>query len=218
MDRNDGIKATMEHILKVYKCYEVLIDALDDKKKILLPSIELDFQNATLIDLLLALYNGQEIPGYDKMFESISKNSLMYLNKDQPSDGRIIVLDSFIKEMLERAKEHDASKLRDPEVSEFSKYEIKRSNAKYGSEEYNENLKALNSALVHHYRCNRHHPQHFGNGMSGMNIMDLIELMCDWQAVAQDIDESIIIGQQRFGYGKPMTKILSNTTNKYFKK
>jgi hypothetical protein len=34
-------------------------------------------------------------------------------------------------------------------------------------------------ALKHHYENNRHHPEHFKNNIDDMNLIDLIEMLCD---------------------------------------
>jgi hypothetical protein len=33
---------------------------------------------------------------------------------------------------------------------------------------------------------NSHHPEHYGNrGISGMDLFDVVEMMCDWMAAAR---------------------------------
>ena len=115
-----------------------------------------------------------------------------------------------------RAAAHDASKLKDPELQTFVDFTPKLKNSTYGSEEYNSFLKAMKPALDHHYACNRHHPEHFENGITGMNIVDLVEMLCDWKAAALrhadgDIVKSINYNAQRFGITDQLRDILLNS-------
>jgi len=43
----------------------------------------------------------------------------------------------------------------------------------------------MKPAIEHHYKNNRHHPEHFNNGIDEMNLVDLIELLCDWKAASE---------------------------------
>ena len=40
----------------------------------------------------------------------------------------------------------------------------------------------MGPALQHHYEDNCHHPEHYRNGIHDMNMVDLIEMLCDWRA------------------------------------
>ena len=91
-------------------------------------------------------------------------------------------LNLVIVELIKRAAEHDNSKLESPEVEYFDEYTPKLGTTTYNSEQYREFLVALQPALDHHYAVNRHHPQHFPDGVRGMNLVDLIEMLADWKA------------------------------------
>ena len=126
------------------------------------------------------------------------------------------LLGSVIKELLDRARDHDASKLVDPELATFDEYTPKLKNSTYGSVEYNENLLGMGEALKHHYASNRHHPEHHEDGVLGMNLIDLTEMLCDWMAATKrhddgDIYRSLEIQQNRFGYSDELKAILLNT-------
>lgn len=52
--------------------------------------------------------------------------------------------------------------------------------------------------------------------LKGMNLVDLIELICDWKAASMrhadgDISRSIELNQKRFGYSDELKQILINT-------
>lgn len=117
-----------------------------------------------------------------------------------------------IRELRCRALDHDKSKLGSPEREIFDEYTPKLKGTTYGSIEYRKYLKEMQFALDHHYKNNRHHPEHFSyyecNGcfkrfsdimpnycdvcgysqfqkrtdISQMNLIDIIEMLCDWKA------------------------------------
>ncbi len=76
----------------------------------------------------------------------------------------------------------------------------------------------MKPAIDHHNSANRHHPEHFEGGIHEMNLIDLLEMMCDWKAATLrhndgDIMKSIEINQKRFGYSDELAAILRNTAN-----
>jgi len=122
-------------------------------------------------------------------------------------------------ELINRANIHDNSKLKSPEKELFDKYTPKLKNCTYGSDEYKSFLVGLKVALDHHYANNSHHPEHYDNGISGMNLFDLIEMFFDWRAACERtkngcIYESIRINKERFKISDQVTKILENTAQK----
>jgi len=119
-------------------------------------------------------------------------------------------------EIGKRALEHDHSKLVQPEVSVFTKYTPKLASTTYGSEKYQAFLTEMKPALEHHYKNNRHHPEYFKNGVDDMNLIDILEMLCDWLAATSrqnngDIMKSIDINAKRFGLSPQLTSILKNT-------
>jgi hypothetical protein len=121
-----------------------------------------------------------------------------------------------ISELHHRALTHDDSKQLPPEVGAFDRVTEKLAGLTYGSVEYKESLEELGPALQHHYANNRHHPEHFPNGVAGMNLVDLVEMLCDWCAATKrhadgDLDKSITINAERFGLDPQLVSILRNT-------
>lgn len=119
-------------------------------------------------------------------------------------------------ELMKRQFTHDQSKLRSPEVEAFTEVTHKLKELTYGSPEYQENLREIKSALKHHYSANRHHPEFFENGIEDMNLIDVIELLCDWYAASKrhndgDIHKSIKISVERFGLSPQLVAIINNT-------
>jgi len=217
----DSSKDTLEHIITVGNYLDIIIEELRDYKKIELKD---NINEMTVVDLLFLLLYGEEFPLNNKLLNNIYNNSIGYLYLDEEDENYIpqdMLFKKYLNELLERKTNHDKTKLEYPEKQEFDKYNQKLKELTYGSDEYNQNLYILRNALCHHYRYNRHHPEHFGNGIYGMTIMDVTEMICDWKASSErqkdgDIFKGIEKGSQRFNYDKKMIRVLSNTAQKYF--
>src|SRR5437870_5449777 len=117
-------------------------------------------------------------------------------------------------ELVRRALLHDKSKLEEPEKSAFDAVAGTVGDLKYGSPEYKAFIdEHLKSALAHHYANNSHHPQHYENGINGMNLFDIVEMFFDWKASGErtkdgNIYKSIDINAERFGISKQLRQIL----------
>lgn len=115
-----------------------------------------------------------------------------------------------------RGVTHDKTKLESPEVELFTEFTPRLAELKYGSEEYKESLARLKPALEHHYANSRHHPEHFSKGINDMNLVDIIEMLCDWKAAGErqrdgNLLKSIELNAQRFGYDDQLKQIFINT-------
>ncbi len=119
-------------------------------------------------------------------------------------------------ELTIRAAAHDASKLHEPEKSGFDRLTMALKNVAYGTEAYRAALAEAQSAIAHHYQVNRHHPEHFPDGITHMTLIDIIEMLCDWKAASErtqqeSIAKSLAHNQQRFGINDQLFAILVNT-------
>lgn len=115
-----------------------------------------------------------------------------------------------------RGVKHDASKLESPEVEIFAEYTPKLNEVTFGSEEYYTRLTAMKPALDHHYAANRHHPEHFVNGINDMTLVDILEMFCDWKASTLrhndgNLLKSIETNAERFDMDGQLKQILINT-------
>jgi hypothetical protein len=115
-----------------------------------------------------------------------------------------------------RGVKHDASKLESPEVEAFAENTNALANLTYGSEEYMTQLEKLKPTLEHHYAANRHHPEHFVNGVNDMTLIDILEMLCDWKASTLrqndgNLLKSIEMNATRFGYDDQVKQIFINT-------
>ncbi len=127
-------------------------------------------------------------------------------------------LHKAVDALIDRAIHHDQDKLDASEKSLFDEYTPKLKTCTYGSDEYKKYLKELKPALDIHYASNRHHPEYFEEGIKGMNLIDLLEMICDWKAASErhadgNIFTSIEFNQSRFGYSDDLKDILRNTAD-----
>ena len=131
------------------------------------------------------------------------------------------LLNTVIVKLLKRGELHDQSKLESPEVELFTEWTPKLAAVTYGSPEYNEMKKKLDVALQHHYAKNRHHPEHYKNGIDDMSLIDLIEMLVDWKAASErhhdgNINKSIEINGKRFEMSPQLIRIFENTAKELF--
>ena len=126
------------------------------------------------------------------------------------------LINYLVSELLERSTLHDDTKLEDPELALFDEMTPKLAGSTYNSPEYATFLKEMKPALDHHYENSRHHPEHFDNGINDMNLLDLIEMLCDWKASTMrhnngNILKSLEINRSRFKISDQLYGILLNT-------
>lgn len=128
--------------------------------------------------------------------------------------GELLV--QVVTELLKRSTCHDRSKTLPPEVEVFDEFTPKLKHTTYGSDEYKGYLAAMGEGLAHHYAANRHHPEYFADGVNGMTLVDVVEMLADWKAATErhtdgDLAASLRIQQERFGIGDQLWSILWNT-------
>jgi hypothetical protein len=121
-------------------------------------------------------------------------------------------------ELIKRGHRHDQSKLVSPEVECFDALTERLHGLTYGSDEYKANLKdpALKPAIDHHQAKNDHHPEFFRNSYRDMNLIQVIEMLCDWKAATErhddgNIRKSIDIQQTKLGFSDDFKQLLVNT-------
>ena len=115
---------------------------------------------------------------------------------------------------------HDKSKLGPNEKPIFDIVTPKLKSLTYGSNEYKESLAEMGDALSHHYRVNKHHPEHHVSGIAGMTLMDVVEMFCDWKAATLrhadgDMNKSIDINVKRFGISPQLESIFRNSVDSF---
>ena len=131
------------------------------------------------------------------------------------------LLNACVLDLMKRGELHDQTKLESPEVELFTEYTSRLANSTYGSDEYKQFLKDIKPALDHHYANNRHHPEHHKNGVDDMNLLDIVEMLCDWKAASErhndgNIRKSIEHNADRFNLSPQLVRILENTADVMF--
>lgn len=138
-------------------------------------------------------------------------------NETRRHIANVAVFIGIVIDLLRRkASEHDRTKLEDPELSTFTEFTEKLAGCTYGTDEYKQFLQQMKPALDHHYARNRHHPEHYQNGVNDMTLVDVIEMVCDWKAATLrhndgNILRSIEHNAQRFGIDSQLAAIMRNT-------
>jgi len=154
---------------------------------------------------------GQELDIFDTdIRESVKSETLQHIYEVRSR------LDIIISELTTRGIEHDNSKLEEPEFSYLVNAEHKLKDLTYGSIEYDKSREELAPMLDHHYKNNRHHPEHHDDGIEDMTLIDILEMLCDWKASSMrhddgNIEESLRHNAMRFGIRTQLFKILDNT-------
>jgi hypothetical protein len=130
------------------------------------------------------------------------------------------LMTQITKELLDRSTCHDRSKTLPPEVEFFNEFTPKLKTSTYGSDEYKGFLAGMGEGLAHHYANNRHHPEYFADGVNGMTLADLVEMLADWKAATErhadgDLIRSLEIQRDRFGLSEQLAQILHNTVDHF---
>ena len=125
-------------------------------------------------------------------------------------------LTRFRDALFVRGHNHDLSKLVSPEKEAYDILTPRLSGLTYGSDEYRACLREMKPAIQHHYENNSHHPEHYPAGVSDFDLLDLVEMLCDWKAASLrhtdgDILKSIEHNVTRFGLEPQIASILKNT-------
>lgn len=125
-------------------------------------------------------------------------------------------IDQMCNNLTVRAVRHDASKLDEPEKSGFDVLTFKLATLTYGSDEYKAALEEGKVTIAHHYSVNTHHPEHWPNGIAGMSLLDVVEMLCDWKAASErtmqgSIAQSLAHNKQRFGIDDQLFSVIENT-------
>ena len=126
------------------------------------------------------------------------------------------LLDEVRNDPRQRGYLHDASKLQSPEKEAYDLLTPRLAGLTYGSEEYRASLREMKPAIQHHYEHNSHHPEHYPDGVAGFDLLDLVEMLCDWKAASlRHADGGILASIEhnvgRFNLDPQLASILRNT-------
>lgn len=124
-------------------------------------------------------------------------------------------LTQSIANLQHRLLHHDDSKLVEPERSAYEGLDEAIVGIPFGTDEYRQAIRShLGPALQHHYAHNRHHPDHYPNGVNGMTLFDLMEMLCDLRAACDEKDKQWIdleANRQMHKMSDDVYGILANT-------
>lgn len=126
------------------------------------------------------------------------------------------LMEGFIAGLEDRLLAHDASKLLPPEKEAYDRLTPRLAGLTYGSDEYRATLREMQPAIQHHYAHNSHHPEHYPDGIAGMDLLDLMEMFCDWKAASLrhtdgDFRKSLDHNRERFGIDDQVMSIFRNS-------
>lgn len=152
----------------------------------------------------------------------MDENKINKCNSDTYQHIKEVVknINIVVKELLTRADNHDNSKFEPEELYIFAEAD-KLGEVEYGSQAYKDNLEKIKPAIQHHYSKNRHHTEHWPNGIEDMTLIDLVEMLADWRAATKrnkngNIVKSIELNSQKYNISPQLRKILENTVREIY--
>lgn len=118
--------------------------------------------------------------------------------------------------LVYRGERHDLDKLQKPDKSGWDRVSP-RLDVEFGTPAYFDHLRNnLHGILERHYEVSDHHPEHFEQGVSGMNLLNLLEFLVDVADICKqhgtgDVLESLRISVLRFKIEPQLESVLINT-------
>ncbi len=126
-----------------------------------------------------------------------------------------IYMQMIASELFRRAAVHDNSKFAPEEFEAYEEAFPGLQKYAYGTEEFKAELHKIEPALRHHYAVNDHHPEFHPDGVIGMSLIQLIEMVCDWMAASErsqaNIYQGMEMNRKRFGIEPQLINIIGNT-------
>ena len=126
----------------------------------------------------------------------------------------------FADELVQRGLAHDMSKYEPEELIPLARMQDlidREGHAQYGTAEYKRRTDLLGDMTAHHYAANSHHPEHYENGISGMDLLDLVEMFLDWKAASERGGDSVlrlIPAREKYQISPQLFHILRNTADR----
>lgn len=130
------------------------------------------------------------------------------------------LLDDFAERLRQRGDVHDASKMTEAEAGPLAEMDAlidREGNVPFGSPEYEARKLILGPMLAHHYANNSHHPEHYPNGVDGMDLFDLVEMFADWKAASERGEASSMglkVGARKYAVSDQLLSIMQNTADR----
>jgi hypothetical protein len=128
----------------------------------------------------------------------------------------------IIKGLLDRSWRHDRSKTVEPELSFVNRWQPRFDNVAYGSAAWDQlrREQMAEDGQRYHFEANRHHPEHFPNGINDMTLVDVVELLCDWKAASErtgagNLPKSLAVNAKRYEMSAQLLQIMVNTAMEF---
>ncbi len=126
-----------------------------------------------------------------EMISNFERRTSEHINRVRKCLIAMAAVTPYDAELIRRSFVHDASKYSNEERVPYiwlTEYHRCRRNSE--PFEYPDGMEELvRQAIDHHVRTNRHHPE-FHADPNEMTDEDLIEMVCDWTAMAQEFNEN----------------------------
>lgn len=122
--------------------------------------------------------------------------------------------------LMQRGQKHDLSKLEPIELGALERlmeHQKEHGQAAYGTPEYEQQRALLGPMLDHHYANNTHHPEHYDDGVNGMDLFDVVEMFLDWKAASERGGEdamNLTYAAERYGIDAQMLNVFRNTAER----
>lgn len=130
-----------------------------------------------------------------------------------------LLMSDMVYDLMRRAVVHDSSKWDEEEWEGIGASTVRLKHLTYGTEEYKRQLADLKPYIDHHYKSNSHHPEYYPNGVDDMDLLDVLEMLCDWKAATErhndgDLTKSFEINGPRFNISPQLLSIMKNTARR----
>ena len=142
----------------------------------------------------------KELADSDGLKESATKFSLLRVRDH--IFGVSQRLTRFCTVLMTRAITHDNSKYSESELDDHISMAVEMDGIQYGTDTYYAIKRKYESLSAQHFANNRHHPEHHHNGIDDMNLVDVIEMLCDWLTGSENtgtpVERSLEINEERY--------------------
>jgi hypothetical protein len=140
----------------------------------------------------LRKYLNENVEPTKEMFDFFEKRTKEHIDRVKNNIKKIVSKRSDLKELNGRLNIHDKSKYSKEEYIPYvwlSWWHNEKNNGRIFK--YPKGIKELiKKATKHHITTNSHHPE-FYNKPSDMNNIDIAEMIADWAAMSQELDNSL---------------------------
>lgn len=144
----------------------------------------------------------------DRHCEYVKECIMTIANEPELFSNLFTLTEKEKDELIMRGINHDRSKREDQKERQgyigLNMLFERDNSPEYGTKEYFEKKKRYDYVIQIHFKNNRHHPEHFENGVKDMSFIDKVEMSCDWMGAMISRNEldgyknSLDINRKRF--------------------